>query len=338
MIQNDLKISSDSIRWGVLGCGNIAHNFLKALPYTSNASLTALASRTPGRAAEMAAEYTADFSDVLIFSDYADLLASDQVDAVYVATTHNFHYENVKQCLKAGKHVLCEKPITINAVQLEELQLLASSQGCFLMEALWTRFLPGIIKLKELIEDNVIGTVKLLQANFGIEANQDPSHRLMNRELAGGALLDLGIYPLNFASIVFDSMPVEAKSLAAIGHTGVDELSAYLLQFSEGRIAMLSSSCAVNVPHTAVLYGTNGKITVEDFFHPSRIIVETEKGVNEYDVSFPSSGFQYEIEEAGTCIRAGMKESRLHSLSRSMSIMKLMDSFRKNWGLQYPGE
>ncbi|GAB6089118.1 Gfo/Idh/MocA family oxidoreductase [Spirochaeta dissipatitropha] len=286
----------------------------------------------------MAAEYTVEFPDVSVYCDYADLFESDDVDAVYVATTHNFHYENVKLCLEAGKHVLCEKPITINAAQLEELRTLAWSQGCFLMEALWTRFLPGIIKLRELIEDNTIGDIRFLQANFGIEANQDPQHRLMNRDLAGGALLDLGIYPLNFACIVFDSMPVEARSLAAIGQTGVDELSAYLLQFAEGRIAVLSSSCAVNVPHTAVLYGSEGSITVEDFFHPSRIIVETEKGRSEYDVSFPSSGFQYEIEESCKCILAGMKESELHSLSRSMSIMQLMDGFRKDWGLQYPGE
>ncbi|MFW5801034.1 MAG: Gfo/Idh/MocA family protein [Spirochaeta sp.] len=326
------------VRWGIIGCGSIAHSFAQAVPFTSNAILTTVASRTPNKAKDFAEEYHSEDNPITAYTTYEELAEDPAVEAVYVATTHNFHYENVLLCLRNKKHVLCEKPITINSAQLRTLQKTAAEHGCFLMEALWTRFLPGIRKLQELIDEEAIGTVRLLQATFGIHKNDDPEHRMLNPRLAGGALLDLGIYPLNFAHIVYGKELESSESLAYIGPTGVDETSAYLLRFSGGRIAMLTSSCAVETPHTAVLYGTEGSITVEDFFHPSSLALRKGDTTTTFDVGYPSTGFQFETEEASRCIRSGLTESPVMPLSESLHIMGLMDRFRDSWQMHYPQE
>ena len=327
-------MAADRVRWGIIGCGWIAHAFAKGLALVPNAELVAGASRTAGKAAEFAAQYP----PMRAYSDYESLVRDPEVDAVYVATTHNFHHDNVRLALSHGKHVLCEKPITINAAQLEELIALAKEKKLFLMEALWTRFLPGITKLKELLDSDVIGTPRVVNAFFGIDRDEDPEHRLLNPQLAGGAVLDLGIYPLNFAHIVFGGAPEASSSLAWLGRTGVDEISSYLLRFSEGRMAMLTSTCKVAEIDEATIYGKKGRIRVEKFLRPVAIHVETESGTETFDVRFPSSGFQYEIEEATACILEGRMESSVMPLSESLAIMRLMDHFRGEWGLTYPEE
>ncbi|AFG36392.1 putative dehydrogenase [Spirochaeta africana DSM 8902] len=323
-----------TVRWGILGCGSIAHNFVQALPLVPTADLVAVASRS--NAAGFSGQYRDTYPDLTVYQDYAELAGDPAVDAVYIATTHNFHFAHAMLCLEQGKHVLCEKPITINADQLVRLRDTARRHDCFLMEALWTRFLPGIRQLTELLQQRVIGDVRLLQANFGIQVADDPQHRLLNPQLAGGALLDLGIYPLNFARIVYGRELISARSVAEIGPTGVDEVSAYLLQFAGGGTAVLSSSCRVATPHTALLYGTTGSIEVEDFFHPSVIHVRTGSHTHTYQVGYPATGFQYEIQEASHCILSGLAESRIMPIEESLQIISLMDQFRADWGLSYP--
>ena len=263
---------------------------------------TLVASRTPGRAEEFAATFLVP----TVYTKYEQLVANPDVDAVYVSTTHNFHFENTMLALEYGKHVLCEKPITINAAQLQQLAARAGEKGLFLMEAMWTGFMPGIRKLREL--------------------------------LAGGALLDLGVYPLNFARIVFGGAPEAVSSLAYLGPTGVDEISGYLLRFCGGRMAVLSTTCKIVQTEEASLYGKRGVIRIENFFHPTFIHVETGDDTQSYDVRYPSSGFQYEIEEATRCIREGLVESPTMPLSESLAIVRLMDDFRSEWGLRYPEE
>ena len=327
-------MQKSTVRWGIIGSGYIAHLFARGLELVADAELTAVASRTPGRAEEFAATYSVS----MVYTNYEQLVANDEIDAVYVATTHNFHFENVMLALEYGKHVLCEKPITINAGQLEQLASKARQKKLFLMEAMWTRFMPGIRKLQELLDAEAVGPVNLLQVTFGIDRDEDPEHRLLNPSLAGGALLDLGVYPLNFARIVFGGEPEQATSLAYLGPTGVDETSGYLLRFSGGRMAVLASTCKIIQTEEAALFGKRGVIRVENFFRPSYIHVDSDVGRTTYDVRYPSSGFQYEIEEATRCILEGRSESSVMPLSESLAIMRTMDRFRSDWGLLYPEE
>lgn len=336
-----LPHSEQPIRWGVLGCGRIAHNFAQGLGLVHDGRLQAVASRTPGKAAAFAEAYQPDTElqpPIEIYTSYEELVQDPEIDAVYIATTHNFHYQNTRLCLEHGKHVLCEKPITLNARQLDTLIETARSRSCFLMEALWTRFLPGTRKLQQLLQEQIIGDVHLLHAVFGIHNNSDPSDRLLDPALAGGALLDLGVYPLHFAAIVFPGDLVDAASTAYIGRTGVDETSAYLLRFGDGAIATLASSCAVETPHDAILYGSRGHIIVENFFHPTRIHVIRDGHRHTHHTDYPYTGFQYEIAEACRCIRCGKGESPIMPLHESYRILRIMDQFRASWHLQYPGE
>ena len=324
----------ENVRWGIIGCGGIAHAFADAIALVSDAELVAGASRTPGRAAEFAAEYP----PMRAYTDYESLVSDPDIDAIYVSTTHNFHHENVTLALNAGKHVLCEKPITINAEQLERLISIAREKDLFLMEAVWTRFLPGIAKVKEILSSGVIGDPNLVSAVFGIDRDTDPEHRLLNPDLAGGALLDLGIYPLTFAHLVFDSLPEQTASLAYLGPTGVDESSGYLLRFPGGKMAVLASTCKQRQSEEASIYGKQGVIRVDNFYHPSFIHVEVGDDRKTYDVRYPSSGFQYEIQEATTCILEGKRASDVLPPEESLRMMRLMDSFRESWGFRYPEE
>ncbi len=204
------------IKWGIIGCGGIAGMFATSLQALENGTLLAGASRTAGRAEEFAEKHGME----RVYGSYEALVADPDVEAVYIATTHNLHYENVKLCLEKGKHVLCEKPFTVNAVQAQELIELARAKKLFMMEAVWTRFLPAILKLQELLAAGVIGDVRTVKADFSIWRAFDPENRLWNKALAGGALLDLGIYPITFASIVFGEQPIRIQSSAVIGETG----------------------------------------------------------------------------------------------------------------------
>lgn len=339
-MSGNLSDKSVPVRWGIAGCGSIAHNFAEGIEFSCAAQLAAAASHTPGKAQSFVQHYSSPQSPlpIKIYTDYRQLANDPDIDAVYIATTHNFHHRNAMLFLQHGKHVLCEKPITINTGQLDDLIRAARMNNVFLMEALWTRFLPGIRKLRQLINSDIIGKPRFLQASFGIEQNHDREHRLMNPLLAGGALLDLGIYPLNLARIVFADELEKAVSSAVIGSTGVDESSAYQLHFADGGLAQLFASCAVATPHDAIIYGQKGSIRVPDFFHPTHLEVHRNGRCHSYEAWYPSSGFQYQIDEACRCIRSGRTESQIMPLGESRSIMQLMDGFRADWGLYYPDE
>ncbi|MCP4403261.1 MAG: Gfo/Idh/MocA family oxidoreductase, partial [bacterium] len=219
-----------TIDWGIIGCGWIANKFAESAAVLDGVKVIAAASRTPDKAEAFAKKHSIQHA----YSDYAELLKNDDVDAVYVATTHNFHYQNVKQVLEADKPVLCEKPFTVNAREMKSLIALAEHKQLFMMEAMWTRFLPAIEQLRMWLAEESIGTIKQVRATFGFRFPFDPNHRLFNPDLAGGALLDAGIYPLSFANMVMKHKPVEVKALGEIGSTGVDEQSSYILRYESG--------------------------------------------------------------------------------------------------------
>lgn len=324
------------IKWGIIGCGGIAHMFARSLRTLENGILLAGASRSPGRAEAFAKEHGVE----RVYTDYESLVADPEVDAIYIATTHNLHFENAKLCLENGKHVLCEKPFTVSAAQAEELIELARAKNLFMMEAVWTRFLPAILKLQELLADGVIGEVLFIRADFCAGGKIDPEHRLKNKALAGGALLDLGIYPITFASLVFGEQPTRIQSSAVMGDTGVDDRSFYLFDYPGGRRAMLSSSFTHHAPTEAVVCGTKGYIRVPWFLGAQELRIH-RNGVEPETIKLPygdGENFKFEISEAMECMAAGKKESGIMPLSETLAIMKTMDALRAQWGLRYEGE
>jgi predicted dehydrogenase len=330
------EMDMQDIKWGIMGCGGIAHMFASSLKSLDEGTLLAGASRTPGRATAFAEEHGME----RVYADYEALAADPDVDAVYIATTHNFHFENARLCLENGKHVLCEKPFTVNAAQTAALIALAQDSSLFMMEALWTRFLPAIRQLQKMLAAGVIGEVRSVKADFSIEGKFAPEHRLKNRALAGGALLDLGIYPITFASIVFGEQPSRIQSSAVIGDTGVDERSFYLFDYPGNRRAMLSSSFTHSAPTEGIVCGTEGYIRVPGFlgaqeFHIHRPDEEPET------VRYPygeGENFKFEIDHAMECIKRGAIESDIMPLAETLAVMKTMDALRAQWGLTYEGE
>ena len=324
-----------TIRWGILGCGNIANKFATDLQMVSGSVLRAVASRDPERAQKFAIKHTAK----RIYSNYTALVNDPDLDVIYVATTHNFHYEHAALCLAANKAVLCEKPICVNAQQAQKLVELSRKKDIFLMEAMWTLFFPTVTRLIKDIDSGIIGTPQLVQADFGITKPQEAGSRFYEKKLAAGALLDLGIYTINFANIVFGSHPERISGYAQFTDQGVDRLSTYNLIYSEGRQALLSAAIALPTPHQARIYGDKGRIVVDDFYHPQQyqIILNGKKPklVNE---GFDGFGYLYEAREVQQCLLGGKTESMICSLDETVAIMQVMDDLRKQWGLRYPNE
>ncbi len=283
--------------------------------------------------------FGADCGVPAVYGDYEEMLAREKLDAVYIATTHNFHYENARLCLNYGRSVLCEKAFTVNAAQAAGLISLARKKKLFLMEAMWTRFLPCTIRLRELLQDGVIGEVTHLKASFGVCFKTWPWHRIRSKKLAGGALLDLGIYPVSFARMIFGQSPAEITSHAKLGWTGVDETSEYFFSYPSGARAELFSSFRKAVPHDAVLTGTEGTIHIPDFFHSSRMTIDRRGAASEtLEIPYEPTGYQYEAAEVAACLREGRTESAVMPLDETLEIMRTLDTLRAQWGMKYPGE
>ena len=321
--------------WGILGCGGIAHAFARGLAELPSARLRAVASRRPGAAAAFARQHDGEIA----FENYENVLADQHVDIVYIATPHAFHHELARACLEAGKNVLCEKPMTVNARQAEELMCLAKARGRFLMEALWTRFLPAIVQTRRWMAEDRIGPPHLLSASFGFYADVGPSHRLLNPALAGGALLDIGIYPLSLAGLLWGYEPTEIKTLAVLGPTGVDVQNSTTLKYSSGAMAHLWSSFQAPCANDATISGQKGYIRIPDFWKADSAWLSSGGGSPTlHRFRYPSSGLQFETEEAMRCIRAGHLESSIMPWNDTLGSLRLMDRLRAAWGLVYPGE
>jgi len=321
--------------WGIIGCGKIAHQFAKSLSILPNIKLLGVASRSEERAKDFAIQHQADHW----YGSYKDLVRMPELDAVYIATTHNFHFENSMLALEHGKGVLCEKPLTVNSSEAEKLIQYSKSSNIFLMEAFWTRFIPSTVKLINLIKNGVIGEVKMIKADFGYNFPYDPESRVYNPGLAGGALLDVGIYPINLAQYIYNSDPVDIQSQAILSPTGVDEQSCYVFRYPGGRMAMLYAALNVETKHDAWIYGTEGIIHMPRFYCASRLYISKNTGENQVlDVPFESTGYSYEAEEVMRCMKSGKLESDIMPLQESFRILQLMDELRNSWGLRYPAD
>jgi predicted dehydrogenase len=326
---------SNRIRWGILGTGNIARRFAGALKQLPGAELVAIASRSLEKAREFAYEFDVPY----LFSRYEELAGDKHVEVVYVATPHAAHKDNALLCLAAGKAVLCEKPFTINAAQAREVIAFAREKKLFLMEAMWTRCFPAMNQLGQLLRAGAIGDARMLHADFGFRAEFKPDGRLFNPALGGGALLDIGVYPVALASFIFGS-PKTVSGLAHLGPTGVDEEAAMVLQYERGQLAVLSTSIRTTTPQEAVVLGTAGLVRIHaPWWKPTSLTLCVEGRPDErLRLPVHGEGYQLEAAEVMRCLRDGLLESPFMPLDETVSIMETLDKLRALWGLRYPME
>ena len=329
-------MSSEVIRWGILGTGGIAHKFAHGLAVLDDAALVAVGSRRQ----DTADAFGSTFGVPGRYATYEALANDPEVDVIYVSTPHPFHYENTMMCLDAGKAVLCEKPFTINAAETEALINRAREKNLFLMEAMWTRFIPAIVKVRELITEGVIGEPRFLQADFSFHHEFDLEHRFFNLDLGGGALLDLGIYPISLASMVFGKQPTHIHSDAYIGDTGADYQSAYIFRYDGIQMAAMMAGYQTEMPREAAIGGDKGTIRVHKPFWVSEGLTVTTIDGSERVINMPKTGngYNYQAAHVGECLRARKTESDRMSLDESLAIMHTLDRIRAQWNFKYPGE
>jgi dihydrodiol dehydrogenase / D-xylose 1-dehydrogenase (NADP) len=328
------KLMADRIRWGILGAGYIANAFATGLQALSDAELVAVGSREAEKAEAFGAKYHIPHRH----TGYDALVDDPDVDAIYVSTPHPFHHPHTVLALQAGKAVLCEKPFAMNEDEASDMIALARLHKLFLMEAMWTRFLPVMVKIRELIAGGAIGEPRMVTADFGFRTDFNPQGRLFAPELGGGALLDVGIYPISLAFMLFGK-PAHIASQADLGQTGVDEQSAVLFRYDGGQLALLSSATRTNTPQEAVIAGTEGSIRIHSPWWNGRKFTLTKNGEDEvFAPPTEGNGYNYEAAEVGHCLRAGKLESDVLPLEESRVIMETLDAIRAQWGLKYPGE
>ena len=327
-----------NIRWGILGCGRIARKFAADLHLVADAELTAIASRNK----ETLELFAKDFPCKHLHNSYEALAANDEVDVIYVATPHSHHYEHTMLCLNHNKAVLCEKAFAINSRQAKEMIKTAKERKVFLMEALWTKFLPHYKKLQELLQQKALGEIKSVLVNFGFKTSDKSPQRLFDPLLGGGTLLDIGIYNV-FITMSVLGKPDSIEATMTPSSTGVDEQIAVLFKYNSGAIAQLFSSFTTNLPIQAEINGTEGCITLTTrFYEPSATIqlyrqmpgekeiiaVEKEAGV----------GYHYEARHVNECLKKGLIESPVMTHADTLLLMEILDRIRKKARIEYPAD
>ncbi len=321
------------IRWGIAGPGVIANKFAKAIKNVDGAELVAVASRTEENGKAFADKY----GIANVFCGYEKMAESNIIDAVYIATPHPFHKSCAELFMNAGKHVLCEKPLCVNAFQAEKLKECAERNGVFLMEAMWSRFLPAIIEAQKIVKRGDIGEILGVEADFcyTMEPHEDP--KVFQNELAGGSLLDVGVYGLHFASTFLGNSPEDVVALANV-KDGVDIHTNVLLKYKNGAIANVSSAIGVEKPSTAYVYGSKGYIHFPLFYGAEDFYVVLGESKEHIVKKYMGDGFEEEITEVCECIKKGKLQSDILPVEESIAILKQMDDIRDKTGIKYPLE
>ena len=323
-------------RWGILSTGTIATKFAEGLQSVPDAELVAVGSRSQTTADAFGDKFGIEHR----YDTYEALAADDSIDVIYVGTPHSFHKENTLLCLNHGKAVLCEKPFAINAGEAEVMIRTAREKGVFLMEAMWSRYLPVMQRVRELLSQGVIGDVVQFTADFGFKNTVDPSNRLYDPALGGGALMDIGIYPVSMASMVLGT-PDRIRAMAFLGETGVDENAAVLLGCEDSpAFATITTSMRVLSHRSAIINGTTGRIRLPDpWWKTEKFTLEIHQGeITEIDVPIAGNGYNYQAVEVGRCLRAGLPESDIMPLDETASVIRTMDTIRAQCGLRFPME
>ena len=322
------------LRFGIIGAGNIADVVARTLSEMEEVDAYAISARDLSRAKALAEKH----GFAAAYGSYDEMLRDEKVDVVYVGTTNAHHFDHAKAALLHGKHVICEKAFTLNEAQAKELCELAKSRGLFLMEALWTRFMPFVPKLKELIDSGAIGEASSLTAAFGVYRPQN--ERLYKAELGGGALLDVGLYPITFAMLAFGEDIEHIDSAAILNDEGVDLQNAVVFRYRDGKMAVIHSSVAADLSNQAVICGTKGRIVIDRFWYAERILVyrDGETGSQVYGFPFEINGYEYEMRAAIEDIAAGRLENATMPHAETLRMMRLYDNLRREWGVVYPQE
>lgn len=322
------------IRWSILGAGRIANSFTKDFPLMYNADLVAVAASDRERAKKFATQY-----NIPQALSYDELYASKEIDAVYIATTHNFHFEQALKCLQNGKAVLCEKPVTVNDKEFKVLMELSKNKKLFFMEAIWTYFLPAIFKARQWMDEGKIGKLKIIQADFAFAMEKNLEGRLYNPMLAGGSLLDLGIYPIALVYYFTNKEPLKITATATMTSTGVDESVAMNFQYGDV-IGLLFSSIITRMMNVCRIYGESGYIEIPDFWKASgcKLYDKEYNLIDSFNDNREAHGFIYEMQHANEMIMAGEYESPVLPHSRSNAIQETMKEIRNQIGLKYPFE
>jgi len=331
------------IRWGIIGSGRIVRRWLCGAKQRSDMEVVAVASRHTENARQVADTYGIPYVEENVQS----LLDRKDIDIVYIAVPHTVHYEMTMLALRKGKHVLCEKPLSINGRKTAEMFAEAKKRRLFLMEAMWMRFFPALEKAKEIFDHGDLGRLRSVTATFGFDTDADRSDRLLNPQLAGGALLDVGVYCLQFCDVLFDTKPVAIEGYASINSDdsryGIDEQDFVIARYPGSVIADLRFAVKNELGNEAVLSFTNGKIIFDRFWSPDRLTVlrgehreVMEFPVNNTDPLFRDEGFQYEIAHVNECLRDGLTESPVMTPERTNRTLESCDYLRKLWNLTYP--
>ena len=326
---------SEKLRWGIIGTGLIADLFVTDL-LANGFTVSAVGSRTEGSAAAFAER----FGIPTAHASYEALVADPEVDVVYVATPHPYHVANATIALEAGKHVLVEKPFTLNATEAASIVDLAEKNNLVVLEAMWTRFLPHMIRLRELIAEGVIGDVRTVIADHNQNLPSDPKHRLQDPHLGGGALLDLGIYPISFAWDMLGA-PSSVSAIAAKTPTGVDRQTAVVLGYADGQQALIHTALDTAGPNAASVIGTKGWVAIDRvFYEPTAFTVYDLDGaiVERYESSVSDRGMQYQAAELERIVAAGLLAGDMLPPRETVGIMTTLDEIRAQIGLVYPGE
>jgi predicted dehydrogenase len=322
----------ERLRWGIAATGGIARRFAQDLAQVPDAELVAVGSRSRASAEAFGAATGAPHRH----GSYEELAADPDVDAVYVATPQSRHRDDALLFLEAGKAVLCEKPFALTHPEAVEMVAAARSRGVFLMEAMWSRFLPAWVELRALVAAGAIGELRLVTASFGFQMSVDPLHRLFDLSLGGGALLDLGVYPVTLASMLL-GRPQGVAALAHLGETGVDEQTGAVLSFSSGALAIVHTAIRTTTPITALIAGSDGSITIPPVFHMAGALdLSNTAGDRRIECPIKGNGLHYQAVEVGRCLRAGRVESELMPLDESIAVMETLDRIREQIGLVFP--
>lgn len=317
--------------WGIIGLGKIAHKFASDLQDVEGANLYAAASRTLEKAEKFATEFKVENA----FGTYEDLVKIPEVDVIYIATPHVFHAENTIMCLKHGKAVLCEKPIAVNAAQLKTMIETSKQKGLFLMEGLWTNFMPHLKKVHQLALHETHGKCLKIEADFSFTAEFDTEKRLFNKDLGGGALLDIGIYPVYLALKLLGS-PQQIEATCEFSSTGVDVSNQITFTYASGATAQLSSSFAKSTPSKAKIFFEKATVEFGSRFHETdKLDIKTDSGVDHINFHYPSHGYQFEIEHVQECLEKGLTQSPDWSLQASLELLETLDKIREIMGLSY---
>ncbi|MDP2337029.1 MAG: Gfo/Idh/MocA family oxidoreductase [Bacteroidota bacterium] len=326
----------NKIKWGIISTGHISGKFADALAILPEAELAAVASRDMDTANQFAAKHHIPKA----YASYQELADDPDIDVVYIGTPHTFHLENSVMCMRKGKAVLCEKAFTVNAAEAREMVRVAREENVFLMEAMITRHVPLIKKIIRWIQEGRIGEVRMVKASRCARGEFQPGARQLNPELGGGSLLDVGVYVISSASMIFQKPPVDAVGMSHIGEWGSDEQGVAILKYDKGEMADLSFALRTAASNEAYILGTDGYIKIHDVFAvPTKAsLFIGKKEVEVIEEQIIGNALNYEAEEVMNCLKAGLKESPLMSLDESIQIMEIIDQIRKPWGLVYSND